>query len=162
FKTQVSLDYYTTNNYNFTPSFYDGPAHQQAFANITKSRGGGQTIIYTNSLTYKTKVADDHNFELLLLSEKYENKSGGMNTSIRNNVTDEVKQLQNSKVKSLGSNNDQYNRLGYLARLNYNYKDRYLASGSFRRDASSRFGSNNRWGDFWSASVGWNIAKEDF
>lgn len=162
FKTQVSLDYYTTNNYNFTPSFYDGPAHQQAFANITKSRGGGQTIIYTNSLTYKTKVADDHNFELLLLSEKYENKSGGMNAGIRNTVTDEVNQLQNSNVQSLGSNNDQYNRLGYLARLNYNYKDRYLASGSFRRDASSRFGSNNRWGDFWSASVGWNIAKEDF
>ncbi|OYX25327.1 MAG: SusC/RagA family TonB-linked outer membrane protein [Flavobacteriales bacterium 32-35-8] len=162
FKTQVSLDYYTSNNYNFTPSFYDGPAHQQPFANISKNRGSGQTIIYTNSLTYKTTVAEDHDFELLLLSEKFENRSSGMNANVRNNVTNELNQLQNDLVQSLGSNNDEYNRLGYLARLNYNYKDKYIASGSFRRDASSRFGANNRWGDFWSASLGWNIAKEDF
>lgn len=161
FKTQVSLDYYTSNNYNFTPGFVDG-LHRQDYANITKNRGGGQSIIYTNSLTYKTTVAEDHDFELLLLSEKVENKSSNMNAGIRNTVTNELNQLQNNNVQSLGSSNNEYNRLGYLARLNYNYKDKYIASGSFRRDASSRFGANNRWGDFWSASLGWNIAKEDF
>src|SRR5690606_8538850 len=53
FKTQVSVDYYTNNNYSFTPSFRDGPVHGQDYANIEKNRGSGQAIVYTNSLTYK-------------------------------------------------------------------------------------------------------------
>lgn len=162
FKTQVSLDYYTNNNYSFTPSFRDGPVHGQDYANIDKNRGSGQAIIFTNSLTYKKTVAEDHNFELLVLAEKYENKTSGINGTIRNYITNEVNQLSTSNVQALGSDLNEYNRLGYLGRLNYNYKDKYMASGSFRRDASSRFGANNRWGDFWSASIGWNIAKEDF
>jgi TonB-linked SusC/RagA family outer membrane protein len=162
FKTQVSLDYYTNNNYVLSPSFRDGPAHQQAFAQIEKNRGSGQTIIYTNSLTYKAKVAEDHNFELLLLSEKYENQTSAMNATVRNNLTNDVNQLINDQIQALGSNLNEYNRLGYLGRLNYNYRDKYIASASYRRDASSRFASQHRWGDFWSASLGWNIAKEDF
>lgn len=167
FKTQVGLDYFTSDNFNFTPSFNDdsvaGTTHQQAWANISKNRGSGQTIVFTNSLTYRKTIADDHNFELLLLSEKYENQSSSINGASQNEITDEVNQLFNSpQGASVGSSSSEYNRLGYLARLNYNYKDKYIASGSFRRDASSRFGANNRWGNFYSVSVGWNIAKEDF
>jgi len=43
-----------------------------------------------------------------------------------------------------------------------NYKDRYIISGSFRRDGSSRFGPNNRWGNFWSVGGSWNVDKEKF
>src|SRR5690606_7773528 len=89
FKTQVSLDYYTNNNYSFTPSFRDGPVHGQDFANIEKNRGSGQAIVYTNSLTYKKTIAEDHNFELLVLAEKYENKTSGINGTIRNYITNE-------------------------------------------------------------------------
>jgi hypothetical protein len=46
--------------------------------------------------------------------------------------------------------------------LNYDYAGKYLVTGSLRRDASSRFGANNKSGIFWSASAAWNIAKEDF
>jgi hypothetical protein len=46
--------------------------------------------------------------------------------------------------------------------LNYDYEGKYLVTGSLRRDASSRFGANNKSGIFWSASAAWNIAKEDF
>ncbi|MBP2833548.1 TonB-dependent receptor [Aquimarina sp. U1-2] len=44
----------------------------------------------------------------------------------------------------------------------YSYADKYLLSGSLRRDGSSKFGENNRYGVFWSVGVGWNIAKEGF
>ncbi|WP_239970524.1 SusC/RagA family TonB-linked outer membrane protein [Confluentibacter citreus] len=164
FKTQVGLDYFSTNNFTFTPSFNDdslGATHNQAFANINRNRSSGQTIIYTNSLTYKKTLADAHNFELLLLSEKYENTFSSINGTSRNNITNDVIELSNQD-SNLGSNSNEYNRLGYLARLNYNYMDKYIASGSIRRDASSRFGANNRWGSFYSVSLGWNIAKEDF
>ncbi len=51
---------------------------------------------------------------------------------------------------------------GLLSALNYSYDERFLADLTFRRQASSVFGANNRWGNFWSAGIGWNIHKEAF
>lgn len=51
---------------------------------------------------------------------------------------------------------------GFFARLNYNYKERYLIEANFRYDGSSRFRKDNRWGFFPSVSAGWNIANESF
>ena len=50
----------------------------------------------------------------------------------------------------------------FLSRVNYSFKDKYLFTAAFNREASSRFGSNNRWGSFPSASVGWRISQEGF
>ncbi|WP_235841715.1 SusC/RagA family TonB-linked outer membrane protein [Confluentibacter sediminis] len=163
FKTQVGLDYFSTNNSTFTPSYSDGDKNKQDFASINKSSSFGQTLIFTNSLTYNKTIADMHNFELLLLAEKFENKFNNLNGSSQNPVSNEIDNIQSSdKQISATSSNNEYNRLGYLARLNYNYDNKYIASASIRRDASSRFGANNRWGTFYSASLGWNIAREAF
>lgn len=54
------------------------------------------------------------------------------------------------------------NFVGILGRINYNYKEKYLTSFTFRRDGSSKFSKNNRWGNFPSASVAWRISKESF
>ncbi|MBR5332885.1 MAG: TonB-dependent receptor [Muribaculaceae bacterium] len=56
----------------------------------------------------------------------------------------------------------QYNTEGYFGRAQYDYDSKYFASASFRRDASSRFHPENRWGNFWSAGAAWNIAREEF
>ena len=55
-----------------------------------------------------------------------------------------------------------YNTEGYFGRVMYDYDGIYHLSASYRRDASSRFHPDNRWGDFWSAGVAWVISKEDF
>ena len=52
--------------------------------------------------------------------------------------------------------------ISYFGRLNYSYKDRYLLTATMRRDGSSRFGPENKWGYFPSAAVAWNINEEDF
>jgi len=52
--------------------------------------------------------------------------------------------------------------ISYLGRVNYVYDNRYLFTGTFRRDGSSKFGSQNRWGIFPSAAVGWRISNEKF
>jgi TonB-linked SusC/RagA family outer membrane protein len=52
--------------------------------------------------------------------------------------------------------------MSYISRLTYNYKGKYLFTAAVRADGSSRFGSNNRWGTFPSASVGWVVSDEDF
>ncbi|HUS00249.1 MAG TPA: TonB-dependent receptor [Chitinophagaceae bacterium] len=55
-----------------------------------------------------------------------------------------------------------WNNIGILGRVNYSYQDKYLTSLTFRRDGSSLFGKNNRWGNFPSASVAWRISREKF
>ncbi|MBD1420141.1 SusC/RagA family TonB-linked outer membrane protein [Sphingobacterium chuzhouense] len=52
--------------------------------------------------------------------------------------------------------------LSLFARVNYTFKDRYILSGSYRREGSSKFGPNNRWGNFWAVSGGWRLIEEDF
>lgn len=52
--------------------------------------------------------------------------------------------------------------LAYFARANYSYKDTYMATASVRREGSSKFAVNNRWGNFWAASAGWRISNENF
>ncbi|MDE6543740.1 MAG: SusC/RagA family TonB-linked outer membrane protein [Muribaculaceae bacterium] len=52
--------------------------------------------------------------------------------------------------------------LSFFARANYSFDDKYMASASVRREASSKFGRNNRWGTFWSVSGGWRISRENF
>jgi TonB-linked SusC/RagA family outer membrane protein len=57
--------------------------------------------------------------------------------------------------------NDRAN-IGYLARLNYNFDNRYFLTGSFRRDGASVFGENQKWGNFGAAGVAWRITEEKF
>ena len=63
---------------------------------------------------------------------------------------------------SSNSYTSEYNVEGFFANLQYNYDDRYFASASFRRDASSRFHKDNRWGNFWSVGGAWLINKEEW
>lgn len=166
FKTLVGLDYYTYDNSNFISSYSDDSVEGsntnfQDYASISRNNGYGQTIMFTNSLVYNKTLADVHNFELLALVEKFESKSYSRSASSRNYVTNEVDQLSNS-FSNISSGSSETNKLGYLGRVNYNYDGKYIASASYRRDASSRFGANKRWSNFYSGSVGWNIAKESF
>lgn len=58
--------------------------------------------------------------------------------------------------------NYEYNRFSYFGRLNYSYASKYLLQATFRRDGSSKFGSNNRWATFPSVALGWKISEEEF
>ena len=57
---------------------------------------------------------------------------------------------------------DQHKIESFLSQVNYNYKQKYLLSGSFRTDGSSRFFEDNRWGNFWSLGAGWRVSEEPF
>jgi TonB-linked SusC/RagA family outer membrane protein len=86
--------------------------------------------------------------------------TAGMNTgmAVNGNLT-----MGNFLTNSyfVGSD-DEYKTESYLARVRYNYDERYYADFSFRRDASSRFHKDNRWGNFYSFGLNWNIKKENF
>ncbi|TRX27912.1 TonB-dependent receptor [Flavobacterium franklandianum] len=161
FRSQVSLDYYTSKNHTFVPSFKDGSAHSQGFSTTNEGNQYGQTIVFNNSLQYKTTIADKHNIEAIGMIEKLTGKGQNINAGSRYYISDEIDQLRLQDA-NLNSSSYEENNLGYIARVNYDYDEKYLVAVSGRRDGSSRFGANNRWGNFYSVALGWNIAKEDF
>lgn len=75
---------------------------------------------------------------------------------------DEIRIFQNAESISMNSNKYSWSLLAYFARLDYNFKDKYLLSASVRREGSSRFGADNRWGNFPAVSVGWRVSEESF
>jgi TonB-dependent starch-binding outer membrane protein SusC len=161
FRTQVGLDYFNGDTNSFIPS-YGGGSHVQPFSESTRDRFFSQTIIFDNSLNYKKTIAEKHNIDAIVLIEKYNNKIATTGITSRYNTSDEIDQLNLGGAQRLESSNRFTNKLSYVARVNYDYDEKYLLSASARRDGSSRFGANNRWGNFYSLGLGWNIAKEAF
>lgn len=165
FRSQFGLEYNHNTTDNFIPSFDDDSngqsTHSQAFAAITKNRSIFRRFLYTNSLNYNFTIGNGHNFDFLALIEKNESFFENLSTSSQNAVTNEIKQHGPDQVVAT-SNEDAIDKIGYLGRLNYNFNDKYIVSASIRRDGSSVFGDNTKWGWFPSVSAGWNLAKENF
>ena len=165
FKTNLGLQDQRTVSNQLFPTYNDdnlgGNTHRATFANIFKNRATYTAFLFTNNFTYDLTLAEKHNFELLALTEYSAVNSTVMNLNSRNNLSNAVNELSNTNP-SMSSGTIFYYRISYLGRLNYNYDGKYLFSASIRKDASSRFGANMRWGTFPSVSLGWNIAKEAF
>ncbi|MEN2398273.1 TonB-dependent receptor [Flavobacterium sp. MC2016-06] len=139
---------------------------QKGFANIKNER---QNEKLTNiSLNYK-RTFGIHSFNALALyewqSQAYQGNYAQTRGFINDKTTYNALQLGDlSKVRAddISSYKNDRTLVSYLGRLNYSLLDRYLLTASIRRDGSSVFGANNKWGNFPSASVAWQINKESF
>jgi TonB-linked SusC/RagA family outer membrane protein len=114
-----------------------------------------------NTLTYENNFGD-HSIDLLGGYTREHYNRYWSNMKGENYPSDDIKTLNAATLISGGTWESNWSMISYLFRLNYNYKTKYLFTGAIRRDGSSRFGSEKRWGYFPSASVGWNITKEKF
>jgi TonB-linked SusC/RagA family outer membrane protein len=119
-----------------------------------------QNAVIENTLNY-IKSFKNHNFNVLLgqsfNSYKITKSTLSSGALYTNFVTETL------PTGSLGTTTAEKNTLlSYFARLQYNYKEKYLFSASYRRDGSSKFGSEQRWGEFPSLSLGWRVKQEGF
>ncbi len=127
-------------------------------------KGHGRTIAYNlqQLLSYKETFADYHTIDLMLGHEYYNNKSysvSGYKTVIADYNNDE---LASAVVDGAGASSyvGEYNTEGFFFRAGYDYDNRIFGSVSYRRDASSRFHPDHRWGNFWSVGAAWLINRE--
>lgn len=116
--------------------------------------------------TYRMTFADIHHADFLLgyesLDRNYENLYA-TGTHIYNPTGWTVDNtLDNAERNSGGGNLTNYTTRGIFGRINYDYDSKYFASVSYRRDASSRFAPDKRWGNFFSVSLAWDMVKEKF
>lgn len=163
FKTLAGIEAIRITDEQFEPTYDDddlGGTHTNSLSNIRKNRSDYTSKIYTQSLTYKKTLADKHNVELLAVMEYSTTDRFFMNASSRFEVSNVIQELS-SNENSTTSQRDEYARIGYLGRLNYNFDSKYLIAASIRRDASSRL-LKNRWSNFPSIALGWRIDKEAF
>ncbi|MDG2280569.1 MAG: TonB-dependent receptor [Flavicella sp.] len=118
---------------------------------------------WDGSFNYKKKIGN-HTFNALAsltyLREQFEDFTARKEGVANNNI--EVLDGATINPNAYSGFNYTTQTIGLLARLQYNYKGKYLLSGLIRRDGSSKFGASNRWGTFPSVSAGWNISSEDF
>ena len=116
--------------------------------------------IYQGQLQYKRKFGD-HSFEGLFIVERQEARyqEQWVHAVPKTNT---LPLIYFSDTDAYDDSDDQEARIGYIGRLNYNYKDKYYLEVSARRDASWKFSPDNRVGYFPSASAGWRITEEKF
>lgn len=122
-----------------------------------------RTVKNYNQLLNYTKSFKSHSLKALLAHESYSytnNVFSGYRTQI---IADGNTELINFVTTTgLDSYTDTYRSEGYFGRLDYDYDGKYFVSGSYRRDGSSKFSEDNRWGDFWSVSGAWRLDEENF
>ena len=131
--------------------------------NVTQETIRNRSINLQLLANYVKTFNDVHNFDFLLGYESYDLNMAEINgqgeTIFSNDNYTLSNVIDNLKV---GGYIDSYATRGYFGRVNYDYDSKYFASVSYRRDASSRFARNHRWGNFWSVSGAWDLANEEF
>lgn len=123
------------------------------------------TWLNENLATYTKTINDDHNIELLagFSQQRFQQESTRIQADTY--ADDRLPTIQGAININRGGTNSgvqEWALMSVLSRLTYNYKGKYLLTAAVRRDGSSRFGSENRWGTFPSFSLGWVLSDEGF
>lgn len=121
-------------------------------------------LTITNTAEYKNTFNDVHNMAVLLGQEAityYADNFSGSGSGIEDKRLNQLSHTT-ANTRSVSGGRSEYVYNSYFARAEYNYDEKYFVEGSFRRDGSSRFSKNHRWGNFFSVGAMWNIKKESF
>lgn len=165
---------------SFTPAYEvlnpDGSASQQTnpLSDLSKSWNDNLTWLWENTLSYQ-ETFGKHFIDALAGYTMQDASSEYMNTEGKNLKRDDpdfwyIKPIYiydpTNSVNTIASFTNgvgqYYSMISYLFRVNYTFHQRYILTATFRRDGSSKFGENNRYGNFPSFALGWNISRENF
>ncbi len=163
-----ALSFRTELGYDFRDQTVDRVTGRLAPFQSTKGQSfasdDGTEIISTNNyFTYDFSIGESSDLNVIagMTYTRFKNRA----TSVTGDgfPTDAFKSVSSAASVSAGTGTfTNWAQVAYFARATYNYKNKYLVKGSIRNEASSRFGKNNRNGNFPAASVGWIISEEDF
>lgn len=160
-KSSINADYTNGLNHSYTnPDFGSGIA---SGGSVSKSASRALGYTYNNLLDYTFDIAGQHHFNLLAGQEVYvyniSSLSGGRSNF---GFSGKEEPAAASLITSFTGISDNYKLASFLGKLEYNFNQRYFFSASYRRDGSSRFSPESRWGDFWSLGASWNAKAETF
>ncbi|MFC3355644.1 SusC/RagA family TonB-linked outer membrane protein [Sphingobacterium zeae] len=161
-KVLVGVDLNGRNDKFYLPSYIYEGAGSKGKASL--GNWDGTSWLNENTLNYLANTGK-HTFNALLGFTQQESKNTIFNAGAENFVTDDLlfNNLQSgSFIVRPSSDSYAWVLHSYLARVNYNYANKYYISASLRRDGSSRFGADNKWGNFPSIALSWRAGNESF
>ena len=171
-KSFTPLAFYGPLNVNNTMDA-SGVAVTGSHNSVSHDKTGNFNFTYEAFGNYNFDIASDHHFETVLgfsIAKTSGNATGASRQDVPYNswefadFTAATGVITADNINALTGYYYQYFRknLSYFTRVNYDYQDRYLASFSARRDGSYAFGKDNKFGNFYSGSLGWVVSKENF
>ena len=177
FNAKLTLPFGFTYSFNIAPRFqwhFDRYLMSAELPNSDPATRGAnrkssKNFDYTlnNTLTWDRTFNKDHHFTVTLVQEAEEYRYWSDNIEARNITPTDVLGFHylsgaNKSQSSFWTSDTHSTAAAYLGRLFYGYKDRYMFTGTVRRDGYSAFGSNNPWATFWSVGGSWVFSEEDF
>ncbi|SHI56452.1 TonB-linked outer membrane protein, SusC/RagA family [Tangfeifania diversioriginum] len=163
-QTLFGIDY-TARHYR-NPNFVEkAHAERGKYASLSEETSFNMQWNWTNTLQYSKLIADEHDLTVLLGTEAIDYSYNFINASRSEFFSKEINYMQLATGLQ-GINNDGNNSswalFSMFGRLNYNYQNKYMLEAVVRRDGSSRFGGDNRYGVFPAFSAAWRISNENF
>lgn len=163
-RTSFGGEIYSLNNHSFTLPEYEN-AENNKVNSYTEQASSGYDWTWTNTLTYHQNFNQVHDVKVLLGTEAFNNKGrtvGGGTQDYFSFDPDFISLSTGSGTLTNNSASFTDGLFSLFARVDYTFRDRYLIGALIRRDGSSRFGSNNRYGNFPAVSAAWRISQEEF
>lgn len=163
YKLNLGTDFNLGYNKEFYPVFKSSSYDLRDLASLSERNSRNIGVLIENTLNYE-KTVGLHKFSILAGYVARENQYNSFSASKNSFPIGDIIRVADAGLTVTGYGGDQYDnsQVGILGRINYQYNDKYLLTANIRRDGSSRFGNDYRFGVFPSASVGWKISQEEF
>ncbi|OLY91762.1 TonB-linked outer membrane protein, SusC/RagA family [Cnuella takakiae] len=147
----------------YTPTYSIDQWHYNTLASL---QSGTSTSWYWNwnQMLEYTRKFGKHDLGVMVTHEAQESEFQALTAGRTGFLTNDILDVNagNPTSATNGGGTYPWSMESYLGRVNYNYDNRYILTGTFRRDGSPNFGSENRWGNFPSVSAAWRVSQEEF
>lgn len=159
FKTTVSGDYQSLrrSRWQGVESSRNGASGAQLDSTFQEATH----LALDNVLTYSKEIGE-HEINAVIGASAETYKTDFFTTSSQGYTDDSWQYINDNDITNVYEEDFASTLMSFFGRVNYAYADKYLASVSYRRDGSSVFGANTKYGNFYAGSLGWNVSKEDF
>jgi TonB-linked SusC/RagA family outer membrane protein len=171
FKSSFGYKFSTYQGRSYTPVYDLGGRSNAVLDQVNQNLSTGYGFQFENTINYKTKLNDAHNINALVGQSIEQNGFGNsVNGSNKGSLFNTFEYAYLSNVKTLNASNlsiygspwGKSSIASFFGRVNYDYKEKYMASVIMRADGSSNFAKGKQWGYFPSVAAGWLISEEAF
>ena len=161
FKYLLGGEVHTERNYNFLP-IYDRGAYKRLVTMVHDGQNKNTNWVWDATLSYDKDFNEGHKISLLAgySAQRFDNRTLSVDGS--GALNNQITQITGQPIVTSSGGINESGILSYFARAFYSYENKYLMTATVRRDGSSNFSPNRKWGNFPSVSVGWRMSEEPF
>lgn len=161
---RIGFDMRTKKNKTLLPNTVTGVQMDNPMSNLASDNLSDNMYIQTeNKLIYRKTFAEQHQIVLTAIAQTYEGRNAGYASySSGTASTSLADPTGGAVVAAMGSGNSLSRRIGFIGNAHYTFREKYMISGGYRKEANSSMGKNTRWGGFPTVGLGWHFGDEDF